>query len=302
MTDPRLIEPGKSYLITRRCSQRQFLLTPSPIVVQIFLYVLGFLAQKHGIVLHAFVMMSNHYHLVLTDVRGVLPKFTQDLNSLLARVLNALRGRRENFWSSDKPSYVTLEAIEDILRKCAYVLTNPVASGLVRSRKEWPGAISRVEQIDGEVLTIKKPRFFFGKSFPEFVEIRLVPPPDLGELSAEEFQSDLLDLTEARQEELQEERAREGKGYLGRKKVLEQSAFDAPKGAGGYSGEHTSIAAQDDETRREAIERLKRFISEYRAALAEFRAGNRDVVFPAGTWKMRVLFGVRCEPFADQAA
>lgn len=302
MTDPRCIVPGASYLITRRTSQRQFLLKPSPTVVQVFLYALGFTAQQYGIVLHAFVLMSNHYHLVLTDPHAVLPDFIRDLNSLLARVLNALRSRRENFWSSDKPSYVVLAAIEDVLRKCAYVLTNPVASGLVRTRFEWPGAISRVDQIGGPVLRIEKPRFFFGKTFPDAVEIRLVPPPELGGLSGEEFRGELLELTEAREERLREERVREGKSFLGRKKVLAQSPFDRPEGSGGYSGEHPSIAAEDEETRRAAIERLQIFIQEYRAALARFRAGERDVVFPAGTWKMRVLFGVRCEPFAENEA
>ena len=45
------------------------------------------------------------------------------------------------------------------------------------------------------------------------------------------------------------------------------------------------------------IERLqanKLWLSEYRAARTRRSDGDRDVVFPAGTYQLRVLHGVKC--------
>ena len=47
--------------------------------------MLALFASQYGIQIHAYVVMSDHYHLVVTDTRGRMPDFQRDLNSLLAR-------------------------------------------------------------------------------------------------------------------------------------------------------------------------------------------------------------------------
>src|SRR5512146_1706518 len=90
-TAPRQIIPGRSYLLTRCCSERRFLLKPSGLINAIVLYALAHYASRHGILVHGFCVLSNHYHLVATDVRGVLPDFLRDLNGVLARAVNQAR-------------------------------------------------------------------------------------------------------------------------------------------------------------------------------------------------------------------
>jgi len=96
-------------MFTRRCSERRFFLRPDPLVTNAFWYCLGWAAEKHGMVLHAAVAMSNHVHVVASDPRGVYPDFLRDFNGLLARVVNAARGRWEHFWDSNQASAVLLE-------------------------------------------------------------------------------------------------------------------------------------------------------------------------------------------------
>ncbi len=93
MTAPRQVLPGASYLVTRRCTQRQLLLTPSRTVNDVFLYVLALAATRYGIRVHAFCVLSNHYHLVVTDPGANLPAFQQFLDALVARAVNASLGR-----------------------------------------------------------------------------------------------------------------------------------------------------------------------------------------------------------------
>jgi len=91
MSLPRPVLPNTTYLVTRRCLGRRFLLRPDAALNQLFLYCLALGAQKYGIAVHGLSVMSNHYHLTLTDERGVLPDFMGWLNSQLAKRIKRLR-------------------------------------------------------------------------------------------------------------------------------------------------------------------------------------------------------------------
>jgi REP element-mobilizing transposase RayT len=54
-------------LITRRCSQRQFLLRPDKKTNGVFAYCLAEAAKRHRIQLIAWIAMSNHFHAVVHD-------------------------------------------------------------------------------------------------------------------------------------------------------------------------------------------------------------------------------------------
>jgi hypothetical protein len=54
------------------------------------------------------------------------------------------------------------------------------------------------------------------------------------------------------------------------------------------------VAGRDKWKRVEALSRLVDFLRSYREAWVALRAGARDVLFPAGTYWLRVAYGVRC--------
>ncbi len=180
MTPPRRVLPGASYLITRRCSERRFFLKPSRATNEIFLYVLALAARRYGILVHAFCVLSNHCHLIITDLDARLPAFMQYLESLVARAVNASLGRFEGFWATDG-SYSAVEPVDpsDVVAKTAYVLADPVAAGLVRRGADWPGLWTAHEQIGGAKLTARRPKVFFDpkSSLPEAVELELTTTP-----------------------------------------------------------------------------------------------------------------------------
>lgn len=57
MTAPRQVLPGTTYLVTRRCAQRQFFLRPSKTTNDSFLYLLAVAAQRFEIQVHAFCVL-----------------------------------------------------------------------------------------------------------------------------------------------------------------------------------------------------------------------------------------------------
>ena len=140
MSLPRCVLAGTTYLVTRRCIGRRFLLRPDRAFNELFVYCLGLAAQERGLRLHALCVMSNHYHLVLTDVRGALPEFMRALNRAVAMSVKRLRGWDEVVFEPNVPySAVALSGTAEMLDKAAYTVLNPVSAELVQAQRIGPG-------------------------------------------------------------------------------------------------------------------------------------------------------------------
>jgi REP element-mobilizing transposase RayT len=294
MTAPRQVLPGTTYLITRRCFQRQFLLRPSQATNETFLYVLALAARRYGMLVHAFCVVSNHFHLVVTDPHARLPAFEQYLNALVARAVNAALGRWESFWAPSSYSAVALEAAAVIVSKTGYVLANPVAAGLVRDASDWPGLWSAPERIGGERLVAHRPTTFFRATgyLPDSVELELSVPP--GFESVEAFQRELVVALQGAHERARARIEASGVGFLGRAKALAQNPYRSPASLEPRRQLRPRVASRDKWKRIEALSRISAFVDAYREALATLRRGFREVLFPAGTYLLRVQYGVRC--------
>jgi REP element-mobilizing transposase RayT len=289
MTAPRQVFAGTTYLVTRRCTQRQFLLRPSRLTSGIFAYVLAVASERYGVEVHAYCVLSNHYHLLVTDRDGRLPAFQQFLNALVARAVNSVLGRWENFWAPSSFSSVALASSQDVVDKAAYVLANPVAAGLVSAGREWPGLWSSPEAIGGEVQ-VRRPKHFFSRRglLPESIGLKLTAPP--GFLTAQVFRAALAPTLAKREAEAVGTRRR----FLGKEQVLAQWPFARPGSGELRRTIRPRVAARDQWRRIELLGRLKEFLSDYRAALGQWSSGKRDTIFPAGTYQMRTLHGVAC--------
>ena len=296
MTAPRQILPGTTYLITRRCAQRQFLLRPCAKLNAIFLFVLALAARRFGVQVHAFCVLSNHFHLVVTDPEARLPAFAQYLGSLVARAANVLRGRTESFWAPGSFSAVALVGAEDVVAKTAYVLVNPVAAGLIRRGRDWPGLWTAAEQLGTAVLTARRPATFFRKKgyLPDSAELVLVPPP--GASSAETFRQEVATAVAELERNAHRELSTAGRGFLGAERVLAQNPSSRARSEEAHGGLDPRVAAMDKWKRIEALSRLVGFLKAYRAAWRARRAGERGVVFPAGTYLLRIAHAVTCAP------
>lgn len=295
VTPPRRVLPGTCYLVTRRCSERRSFLRPSETINDIFLFVLGLAAARYGVAVHAFCVLSNHAHLVVTDVEGRLPAFMQYLDSLVARAANASLGRFEAFWATND-SYSAVEPLDpsDVLAKVAYVLANPVAAGLVERGARWPGLWTPPEQIGSAVLTARRPEHFFDPNgyLPESVPLALTTPP--GFSSASEFRSLLSNALRELEETHRRDLAAQGRRFLGVARVLAQDPLSPPSDGEPRFRMKPRIAARDKWRRVEGLLGIKTFEERYRECQVAWRAGLRDVVFPAGTYLLRIMHGVQC--------
>ena len=94
-------------------------------------------AELQQYILHAYVVMANHVHLL---VKPLVPVFriTQGLKGVTARYANQILGRTgAPLWQDESfDRWIRDEA--EFVRVGRYIEGNPVAAGLVRSPEEWP--------------------------------------------------------------------------------------------------------------------------------------------------------------------
>jgi len=301
LAQPRIIIPGRTYLITRRCSERRFFLAPSPIVRQVAIYSLGVAADRYGVALHGFDFLSNHQHLELTDIFGVLPRFMHWLDKTIASCLNAYYGRFESFWAPGSYSAVHLVDAEDVIDKLAYLLANPVDAGLVNKGVAWPGPISRPEDLlsgpTQKVYTATRPGVYFAEDtkLPDRAEFRLSLPPALEPLGEERAVRAIAKRREEKEEAVRAKWKALGVPFLGVKKILAQSPLASPDTREPRFQLSPNVACRDRWRRIEALQELSSFRAEYRECYVSFRSGDREVVFPEGTWGPVVLYGARAK-------
>lgn len=297
MTSPREILPGRTYLVTRRCVQRQYLLRPDDATNAILEYCLGEAAARFDIELVAWGCMTNHYHAVVHDRLGKLPAFLEQFHKMVARALNARWQRHENLWSTDQTCVTYLPTPEAVFEKVVYVLTNPSNDHLIDRLVDWPGVTS-LHHLDGRTTRHARPTSFFRANgpMPESVELRAVQPPCSRLVETQsQWAARVRAAVEDAERTQRERRLRDGRRIAGRKAVLELSPFDSPRTPGDHGTAGSSIAGRDKQLRDQSLARLRIFRERYFDARQDFLRGNREAEFPAGTYRLRRL-GVRCAP------
>ena len=121
--------------ITSRVQHGRFLLRPSPYSNDLILGVLGRAQARYDVLLHAFVFMSNHFHLIMT-VASVerMSRFVGYVKGNIARELGRLHGWREHFWGRRYHSACIGDSDEAQLARLMYILSNGCKEGLVASK------------------------------------------------------------------------------------------------------------------------------------------------------------------------
>jgi putative transposase len=286
MSLPREVIPGRFYMVTRRCTQRQFLLRPDKETNNAFLYCLAEAAQRCGVEILLTCAMSNHHHTVIFDRNGTVPAFTERFHKLLAKSQNALRGRWENFWASEQVCVVHLVDVADVMHKLMYVATNPVKDRLVERVHHWPGVNGLAALLGGHTLHATRPRHFFRSAgpMPAAATLNLMLPPELGD--PQPLLAELRQRVAAEEVAVAAERRRTGADVLGRRAVRRQSWRDCPATRAPRRNLRPRFAARSQWARLEAIRRNREFVAAYREARTCWIAGA-PIPFPVGTYWLR---------------
>jgi putative transposase len=300
MAKPRSIHPGTIYMLTRRVILRHMLLRPDAEMNNLLVYALAVSAERFGVRVHAFCAMSTHVHLVVTDERGVLPRFLHAFHRSVALGTKALRKWDGPVWDQESPSVVSLETREVVEEKIAYVIANPVGVGLMKNAAEWPGVNVRAEDLGSGSLHATRPNVYFNpknRRWPESVRLNLSLPstvePEHAEALRRVVDAAVTDVEKAAVADADTDA--DESSFLSPERIASLSPFQrvvTPEPA--FARNPTfAVGRGRGEAWHRAAMATRAFRSAYRSALERWRAGVRDVLFPAGTWWMRVFHAAR---------
>jgi hypothetical protein len=296
MSLPRVIVPGTTYLLTRRTLRRHLLFRPDPAINQLVLYALVVSARRYEIQVHALCAMSTHLHLVVTDVRGLLPRFLQYFHRLVSLGTKVLRNWEGPVWDHEATSAVRLLTREAMVEKTAYTLANPVVAGLVWSAREWPGAMVHVDDLGRGVLRARRPSVYLDPTNPQWPEEATLPlslPPNIAREDSDGFRQEVAAELDRQQAQARAEVQRQGLRFLGPKRASAVSPYERATSVEALRKRNPTFAVGGDrgDAWRAAARAVQVFRASYRAALERWCAGVRDALFPSGTWWMRVFHG-----------
>jgi hypothetical protein len=191
---------------------------------------------------------------------------------------------------------------EAVFDKVLYVLANPVAAHLVDRVANWPGCTS-LQHIDGKRTIHARPGAFFRAdgTMAETAELRAIVPPCFADRESVASWAARVRAAVSRAEEAaREERLVMRRAIVGRKAILRASALESPTTSEPRRNLRPAVACKDAAQRIAALVRLMEFRIAYRDARLRFAQGERDVEFPAGTYRLRV-WGARCAPIPSTA-
>jgi putative transposase len=133
---PRLTVPGYPHHLIQRGNNRQPIFA-APADYETLLTMLDENARKLEVELHAYVLMTNHFHLLATPrTEGGLPALMQAVGRGYVRYFNQRQGRTGTLWEGRYRSTL-IEADRYLLACMVYLDLNPVRAGIAAAAADY---------------------------------------------------------------------------------------------------------------------------------------------------------------------
>lgn len=95
-------------------------------------------AQQYGCAVHAYVLMTNHVHLLLTPrKKSSLPGMMQSLGRRYVRMINQTYGRSGTLWEG-RYKAAPIDSDAYFFSCCRYIEMNPVRAKMVKHPRDYP--------------------------------------------------------------------------------------------------------------------------------------------------------------------
>ncbi len=298
----RHVQPAHMVEVTTRCINGTKLLRPSKDVHRIIAGVIGRAQEQSGIELYAFVFMSTHYHMLLgAKDAEQQANFMRLLNGNITVKLNDLNRRTGSGWARRFRAIPVSNDRATQRRRLRYLLAHGVKERLVRRCKDWPGLSALPWLLEGTpirgVWTSFTDRYHARRragyvpvpgEFDTVYTLQMSVLPCWRELGPPEWRAEVADMV-ADIEATEAARCLEETGQPLEAQVLGVDAVLAAEPTDRLAWQRRTRAptvhAVAKDVRKRLCAELAALREVYLAASERFRAGERDVAFPVGTFR-----------------
>jgi putative transposase len=132
----RLEFAGALYHITSRGNDRNLIYLQDD-DFELFLQILANVCERYNWVVHAYCLMSNHYHLLVETPDANLSQGMRQLNGVVTQSMNR-KHHRVGHLLQGRYKAILVEKDAYLLELCRYIVLNPVRANMVSSPDEWP--------------------------------------------------------------------------------------------------------------------------------------------------------------------
>ncbi len=159
----RIAYPGALYHVMNRGNARQPIFR-APDNYKAFLSLLQESAEKWNIVIHAFSLMPNHYHLLIETPLGNLSRAMRHINGVYTQRYNR-RWKRDGHLLRGRYKAILVEDDAYLVELMRYIHLNPVMGGIVKTPEDhlWTSHKSYLGENVHSWLTIDRLLGYFGR-------------------------------------------------------------------------------------------------------------------------------------------
>ena len=287
----RYFEPGSPVEVTTRTLHGRLLLRPGAALTDIIHGVLGRAQALYGLHIHAYVFLSNHYHLLCspTDPQQ-LARFMCFLNSNVAREAGRLYAWKEKFWSRRYQAIPVSGEPAAQIGRLKYLLAHGVKEGFVSTPSHWPGAHCVDALLQGKPLhglwfdrsaeyeARRRGIEVSSRDFASEQTVVLTPLPCWQHSSEAEVRTRIADLVRDIERDARRLQRATGREPLGADAVQRQNPHQEP--ARLKRSPAPLVHAASKRARRAFLDAYRIFVSAYRRAAERLRCGDLSASFP----------------------
>ena len=250
--------------------------------------------ENNDVDVFALIAMSNYIHMVIRT-----PKRRRDFKSMVTKHANRVHGRNGPLWARRADVQPILDD-DAAAARLAYTIDNPRRANLVADPEQWPGlslcfGLGETDEVPFEYFDFKawrKARRPVDKApFFKRAALRLSPLPaaDCGdrEAYAENVRCWLMKQVDQEQQDAQRQGIEAQRGATLGVETIIKAAFDQRPKAPKRSPRPYCFGSQ--RAKREPCEMTQLVNEAHEVASAAYRAGDRIVNFPIGTYAPPIM-------------
>jgi hypothetical protein len=278
--------------ITTRTLQGRLLLKPSPEMTDVVLGVIGKAQNLYKMPIHAFVVLSNHAHFLLSPASAQqLAAFMRFVNANIAKEAARLYDWPERVWSRRYRAICVVDE-QAAHARMRYLLSHGAKEGLVASASSWPGpkciaALTHGDRLRGtwfdrsaEYRAMAAGKEIKPGEYATAFDVVLTALPCLQHLNADQRQAHFRRVVREIDVAADADNKAKGRTPMGVQAVLNQDPHHRPVAPDRSPA--PLVHAHDPQRRAEFHVAYREFVTNFRSGVASLLAQAKDItkLFP----------------------